>query len=148
MNLYLMRHGQAASPQVDPRKGLTVNGRQAVERLAQQLAKQGIYFSQVFHSERDRARQTAEIMARVISPAVIPQQRTDLKPDDDPHLLLADIESWQEDTLVASHLPFVPSLLALLNRDSQIIAFEPATVVCLSKADDSSWNVEWFAAPE
>ncbi len=147
MNLYLMRHGQAASPEVDPQKGLTADGRLAVEALAQQLVKRGVHFSQVFHSERARAQQTAEIMAQVISPAVVPQQRTDLKPNDDPHLLLAEIDIWQEDTLIASHLPFIPSLLALLSRDQQKMAFEPATVVCLSKADDMNWKIEWFAAP-
>ena len=147
MKLYLMRHGQAASPQVDPQQGLTPEGRMAIEQLAQALAKQGMQFTQVFHSEKARARQTAEIMTRIIAPIVSPQQRVGLKPNDDPRLLIPDINNWQEDTLITSHLPFIPGLLAQLSHATNAIAFEPGTVVCLLKGDDTSWNIEWFSSP-
>lgn len=142
MKLYLMRHGQAASPQVDPQQGLTPEGRVAIEQLAQRLAMQGVLFSQVFHSEKTRARQTAEIMTRVMAPNVAPQQRTGLKPNDDPQSLLSEIENWHEDTLITSHLPFIPNLLSLLTGDLQSIALIPGTVVCLVK-ENAAWRIEW-----
>jgi len=146
MKLYLMRHGQAASPQVDPQQGLTREGRVAIEQFAQRLAQQGVTFSQVFHSEKARAQQTAEIMTRLIASTVIPQQRTGLKPNDDPRLLIPVIERWQDDTLITSHLPFIPSLLSLLTGGLQSIALTPGTLVCLLK-DNSGWRIEWVASP-
>lgn len=146
MKLYLMRHGQAASPQVDPQQGLTPEGRIAIEQLAQALVIQGMQFTQVFHSEKARARQTAEIMTRLIAPTVSPQQRAGLKPNDDPRLLLAEIENWQDDTLITSHLPFIPNLLSLLTGDLQSIVLAPGTVVCLVK-ENTIWRIEWVESP-
>jgi len=142
MKLYLMRHGQAASPQVDPQQGLTPEGRVAIEQLAQRLAMQGVLFAQVFHSEKTRARQTAEIMTSIMAPNVAPQQRTGLKPNDDPRPLIPEIESWQQDTLITSHLPFIPNLLSLLTGDLQSIVLIPGTVVCLVK-ENTVWRIEW-----
>lgn len=146
MKLYLMRHGQAASPQVDPQQGLTPEGRGAIEQLAQRLAKQGVLFSQVFHSGKTRAQQTAEIMTRLIAPTVSPQQRAGLKPNDDPRLLIPDIESWQHDTLITSHLPFIPNLLSILTADLQSIVLTPGTLVCLAK-ENTAWRIEWVESP-
>lgn len=146
MKLYLMRHGQAASPQVDPQQGLSEEGRAGIAQLAERLAGQGIRFSQVFHSDKARARQTAEIMTSVLSPNVVPQMRSGLKPNDDPRDLLVDIESWNKDTLIASHLPFVPGLLAELTGQAQGMGFVPGTVICLTK-DNDSWQIEWIETP-
>ena len=146
MKLYLMRHGQAASPQVDPQQGLSEEGRAGIEQLANRLAGQGIHFSQVFHSDKARARQTAEIMTRVLSPNVVPQMRSGLKPNDDPREVLADIESWHKDTLIASPLPFVPGLLAELTGQAQGMGFVPGTVICLTKNNDN-WQIDWIETP-
>lgn len=146
MKLYLMRHGQAASPQVDPQQGLSEEGRREIEQLAKRLAGQGIRFGQAFHSDKVRAQQTAQIMVSTISPNVVPQMRSGLKPNDDPHLLLADIESWQKDTLIASHLPFVPGLLAELIKQPQGMGFVPGSIICLSKINDG-WQIEWIESP-
>lgn len=146
MKLYLMRHGQAANPQDDPQQGLTPDGRIAIEQLAQRLAQQGVSFTQVFHSEKTRARQTADIMAHGIAPAVSPQQRPGLKPNDDPRPLITELENWQDDTLITSHLPYVPNLLSLLTGDLQSIVLTPGTVVCLVK-EDNGWRIEWVESP-
>lgn len=145
-----MRHGQAASPQVDPQQGLSDAGRSEIEQLANRLAGQGIRFSQAFHSDKARAQQTAEIMTSVLSPHVVPQMRSGLKPNDDPRGILADIQSWHKDTLIASHLPFVPVLLAELtgldNIGAQGMGFVPGTVICLTK-DNDDWQIEWIESP-
>ena len=146
MKLYLMRHGQAASPQVDPQQGLTGEGRAEIENLARRFAGQGIQFSQVFHSDKARAQQTAEIMSSVLAPKVMPQMRNGLKPNDDPRQLLPEINTWQEDTLITSHLPFVPGLLGELTGQPQGMGFVPGTVICLVKENDS-WKIDWIEAP-
>jgi len=146
MKLYLMRHGQAASPEVDPQQGLTDEGRADIEQLAKRLAGQGIQFSQVFHSKKARAQQTAQIMASILAPNVTPQMRTGLKPNDDPRLLLPEIESWQQDTLITSHLPFVPGLLAELTGQPQGMGFVPGSIICLVNEKDG-WQIEWIESP-
>lgn len=150
MKLYLMRHGQAASPQVDPLQGLTGEGRADIEKLAKRLAGKGVQFRQVFHSDKARARQTAQIMAEYLAPNIMPQMLRGLKPNDDPGQLLAEIENWQKDTLLTSHLPFVPGLLAELTGQpgyrEQGMGFAPGTVVCLER-QNSDWLVEWVESP-
>ena len=146
MKLYLMRHGQAASVDVDPDQGLSSEGRAAIQQLAHKLKEQGVTFKQVFHSEKARARQTAEIMAGALSPDVTPTCRTGLKPNDDPAKLLADVDNWQEDTLIASHLPFIPYLLLLLTDNNQPASFGPGTIACLTKSA-SKWRLDWVTRP-
>lgn len=154
MKLYLMRHGEAASKEDDPKQGLSNNGKHAIEKLAHKLSHQAhqskeqkINVEQVFHSEKARAQQTAEIMASILAPGVTPHCRGNLKPNDNPEEILSDIETWATDTLITSHLPFIPNLLNLLTKHQQSIRFNPGTIVCLSKGN-SHWNVEWVASPE
>ena len=146
MKLYLMRHGQAASPQVDPQQGLTGEGSADIAQLAKRLAGQGVQFDQVLHSEKARAQQTAEIMASILAPGVTPRMRSGLKPNDDPQELLPEIEIWHEDSLVTSHLPFVPDLLAELTGQPQGMGFVPGTIICLTKRKDA-WQIEWIESP-
>lgn len=146
MKLYLMRHGQAASPLDDPQQGLTPEGRAEIEALAQRLQNQGIGFRQVYHSEKTRAQQTAEIVTAITSPEVTPQLRDGLKPNDDPRPLQAEIDHWQDDTLLVSHLPFVPTLLSLLIHDAVSMAMIPGTIVCLNN-ENGNWQIEWVESP-
>ena len=146
MKLYLMRHGEAASENIDPQQGLTTGGRAAIERLAQRLATRGIQFAQIFHSEKERARQSAEIMARILVPGIPLQQHPGLKPNDDARQLLPELEGWQQDTLITSHLPFIPNLLALLIGELQSLAPAPGTVVCLEN-ETRGWQINWVESP-
>ena len=146
MKLYLMRHGQAAGIEADPQQGLSNEGKAGIEQLAHRLTNQNVSFKQVFHSEKARARQTAEIMTSILSPDITPTSRTNLKPNDDPKKLLPDIDTWQIDTLIASHLPFIPHLLMLLTNDNQPGNFVPGTIACLTKSG-SRWQLEWVTSP-
>ena len=150
MKLYLMRHGQAAMKVMDPAQGLTQEGAADIKRLAQQLKQQGIRFQQVIHSEKTRSQQTAEIMTAEIAPEVTLALHDNIKPNDDPHALLAEIGDWQDDTLVVSHLPFVPTLLGLLSGHlgaTDAVEFYPGTVVCVFRLADGDWQFEWVATP-
>lgn len=146
MKLYLMRHGQAASPDIDPQQGLTAEGRVEIEQLADRLAAQGVSFSQVWHSDKIRARQTAEIMVSIISSQVTPQRHSGLKPNDEPSLLLPELDSMQQDTLIVSHLPFVPGLVGILTGKPQGMGYAAGTVICLEKKANG-WQVEWIESP-
>lgn len=150
MKLYLMRHGEALSPQKDPERGLTDNGKLKIEGVATHLQNMGVTFSQIFHSKKKRARETAEIMKRIISPDVIPTLHQHITPNDEPNLIIDELNSWEKDTLITSHLPYVPNLMTqLTGQDAYLsaISFETGTVVCLEKDDNSNWNVKWATSP-
>ena len=149
MKLYLMRHGEALSPQIDPERGLSENGKLSVLLVAEHIKKSDISFNHVFHSKKKRARETAEIMARTLSPTAEIALRNNVSPEDDPNIIFSEINTWNEDTLIASHLPFVPNLITLLTgKDAYLtkITFETATLVCLEK-DKADWNISWSTAP-
>jgi phosphohistidine phosphatase len=63
MQLYLVQHGAAKSEAEDPQRGLTDEGKRTIERMAAFLAPLGFSLDRIEHSEKLRARQTAEILA-------------------------------------------------------------------------------------
>lgn len=150
MKLYLMRHGEALSPQKDPERGLTDNGKEKIELVATHLLNKGVSFNQIIHSKKKRARETAEIMTRILSAEVTPAEHSHIAPNDDPSLIISEINDWENDTLIASHLPFVPNLMtALTGQDAYLsdITFETGTVVCLERNNQAAWEFKWATAP-
>src|SRR2546422_235471 len=69
MRLYLVQHGAAKTEAEDPQRGITEEGRRAVERMADFLAALRLPLDRIEHSEKLRARQTAEILAARLRPA-------------------------------------------------------------------------------
>ncbi len=150
MKLYLMRHGEALSPNKDPERGLTDKAKFSIKKLAQQLHNNGVTFNQVFHSSKKRAFETAEIMSQIISPGIKPVLHKYITPNDDPNVISNEISRWNEDTLITSHLPFVPNLMSLLTGEDAFlsaISFETGTVVCLEKDDNANWRLNWTTSP-
>ena len=143
MKLYLMRHGHAAEADIDPTRGLTNEGKLDIERIAQTLLQKEIHIECVIHSTKKRAQQTAEIVASNIAPNIKLQPHDSIKPVDNPELVVPEINTLKDNTLVTSHLPFLPSLVILLTNDTSPIRFSPGTVVCLNKTSDSQWSVDW-----
>lgn len=137
-----MRHGQAEDPSIDPEQGLTEKGKNAIRKIAQELQQKSVLPKQIFHSVKKRAQQTASIVSEVITPGSLPQIMENLKPGDNPANLIDTINQWTDDTLIVSHLPFIPSLLELLTQQHNPVRFEPGTVVCLSQSG-SHWQLEW-----
>lgn len=150
MKLYLMRHGEALSPQVDPERGLTDAGKLKIKLVATHLQETGVSFKKILHSNKKRAYETAEIMGQIISPEIIPALHENVTPNDDPNLIVDKVNSWNEDTLITSHLPFVPNLMSLLTGQDAFlsaISFETGTVVCLEKNENTNWRINWSTSP-
>lgn len=144
-----MRHGEALSPQIDPERGLTDKGKLKIQLVADHLKQKEVVFKRIFHSEKKRARETAEIMASTLSPDITIDLHKSITPNDDPNLIINEINYWTEDTLITSHLPFIPSLITMLTgKDAYLtaITFETGTVVCLDK-NNGVWNISWATGP-
>lgn len=145
-----MRHGEALSPQKDPERGLSDKGKLNVELVAKHLQNQGVLFSQILHSKKKRARETAEIMGEIIAPHTPLTLHDKITPNDDPNSIFSEINSLEDDTLITSHLPFIPNLMTLLTeKDAYMtaITFETATVICLEKENSYKWKFMWSTAP-
>jgi phosphohistidine phosphatase len=146
VQLFLVHHGEALAPTVDPRQPLSPAGQAAVERLARLAAEHGARPAVVWHSGKLRARQTAEAFWRECNALAAFSASRDLQPDDPPVWLRDRLRYETRDILVAGHFPHLPRLLALLiERDTQgPPPFPPHGAVALHTDDDgASWREIW-----
>ena len=151
MKLYLVQHGEACAKQVDPERPLTERGNADVDRLAAFLKQAGIRVERVIHSEKLRAVQTAEYLAKAIAPGVVPESSGIINPNDDPRAFDWQSDSWDHDTLVVGHLPFMARLVSHLvveDEDKPLTAWQPGSIVCLERTDHTRWQINWMLRPE
>ena len=145
MTLYLVHHGEAVGPDVDPRRPLSLAGRMAVDNLAKKAALRGVRPDVVWHSGKLRARQTAEAFWRECN-ALAPFSATrDLQPDDPPSWLRDRLAGESRDVLIAGHFPHLPKLLALLTGEPEGSPgdFPPHGLVALASVDETTWKELW-----
>ena len=150
MEFYLVRHGEAVSQALNGERPLTPGGRRDVERLGQAAAKRGIQPGQIFHSGLLRAQQTAEILSESLRPVEGVRDLAGLRPDDDPVIAKAELESSTVSLMLVGHLPHISRLASFLvagNSDQELVQFAPATVLGLSY-ENYHWKILWKIAPE
>ncbi len=151
MRLYLFQHGEAVPEEVDPTRPLSEAGKLDVERLAWFLAERDITLSRVIHSGKLRARQTAELIASVLSPDAPVEAHAGLDPNDPTEPFAHEVSGWTQDALVVGHLPFMGRLVARLvtgEEEASVVTFQPGSVVCLERAEAGDWSVAWMLRPE
>jgi len=83
MELYLVRHGQAAARDGEVSRALTEHGAEVVEQVAAFAARAGVKVDEVRHSGKLRAHQTAEILAKALAPPRGVNAVAGLDPEDD-----------------------------------------------------------------
>ena len=69
MEIYLVQHGAAKTEAENPQRSLTEGGMRTVERMGEHLAALALALDRIEHSDKLRARQTAEILAAKLRPA-------------------------------------------------------------------------------
>ena len=63
MKLFLIQHAQAKSKEEDPQRSLTDEGKANIKKVAEYVARTAPEVTEVWHSEKLRAKQTAQILA-------------------------------------------------------------------------------------
>ena len=137
MKVYLVRHGEAVSSQVDAERPLSERGRADIQKVASFIKPLGISVEHIWHSGKLRAAQTAEILADAM---VVKDcsARKGLKPNDDVTNIADELEAYDTDLMLVGHLPFVAYLTSLLvtgNETASVIGFDAGSVVCLNRSD-------------
>jgi phosphohistidine phosphatase len=149
VRVYLVHHGEAVGPEVDPRRPLSPWGRQHVERLAADAAARGARPDVVWHSGKLRAKQTAEAFWRACNALAEFSATKDLQPDDRPSWMRDRLRGETRDILLAGHFPHLPRLLAALlgEPDGAPDEFPPHGIVALESDDEGeTWREIWRIA--
>ena len=149
MNLYLVHHGDAVGPDVDPRRPLSERGRADVARLAAEAEARGARPLVVWHSGKLRARQTAEAFWRVCNALASFSATRDLQPDDPPEWIRDRLRGETRDVLIAGHYPHLPGLLAVMTQGGPPSATFPQHGLVALTTEDSgqTWNELWRLEP-
>ena len=107
--------------------------------------------SQVLHSGKTRARQTAEIMASYLNPSLGVKEIKGINPNDDVTEIPKNLNPLKNIMLVG-HLPFLEKLVSYLitgTKDKTIIKFQYGGIVCLDKdSSNQFWHVKWALMPD
>ena len=150
MEVYLVQHGEAKPGAIDPERSLTDHGREEVERVTRRAAALRLQVAEVRHSDKLRARQTAEILAEQLSPSAGLREMEGLAPMDDPEKARIQIEAAQGPLMLVGHLPHLSRLASSLlvgDPAKEIIRFRNGAIICLVKAE-RGWLVGWMLTPE
>jgi phosphohistidine phosphatase len=150
MALFLVQHAKSLSKDLDPDQGLSKEGINEVERIANVAKDYSISVSKIYYSTKTRARQTAKIFASTLKPSDGIQEKNGLKPLDDVTTLAEKLDN-KDNIMLIGHLPFMEKLAAYLITDSvekSIIKFQNGGIVCLDKYPDSvTWIIKWTLMP-
>lgn len=157
MDLYLVQHGQALSAEQDPQRPLSEEGRATATKIADCLAASGVRLidpplTEIRHSGKLRAQQTAEVFAQALCPNVTPKASSGMNPNDDPRKICAELAARRDARgalLLVGHLPHLSRLAGLLlteDAEKEPIRFVNAGILKISSAKDG-WSVEWYITP-
>lgn len=147
--LFLVHHGDAVGPDVNPMRPLSDRGRVEVDMLAQTAAERGAKPDVIWHSGKLRARQTAEAYLKRCNPFASFSAARGLQPTDPTNWIVDAITGEARDILLAGHFPHLPRLLGRLtsgNPDAGPVEFPLNGIVALEEVE-GKWMERWRLRP-
>jgi phosphohistidine phosphatase len=128
VQLYLVRHAEAASGEPDELRPLTSQGREAARALGRRLVETGVRPDAVLTSPLLRARETAEELARPAGLKVEPDER--LAPGATPEAVRSAVVERGGTIVVVGHQPDCGRIAAALTGGDEP-KFPPAGMVAI-----------------
>lgn len=136
MKLCLIRHASYLPKEVDPHEGLDEQGREDIQHLAKYLHRIGLRPDKIFHSPKERAKQTAHLLGfscpseetKALNPLAPPKETLETLPEDLSCIILV------------GHRPNLQEVSRLLNHD---VPFETASCALFHDS-----VLEWYITPE
>jgi len=155
MELYLVRHGDALPDAMDPERPLSPQGAIEADQMARRLKFHLKGLDTIWHSDKLRARQTAESFARELEISGSCSEQKGLGPNDPLEPILAKISEEfltrkKKKLMMVGHLPLLGELASVFlagTADRELITFPTAGVLCLESGGYGSWRVGWMVTP-
>ncbi len=151
MALYLVQHGLSLPKDVDPEKGLSTEGMESVQRIAEVGRSYGIPVTRIVHSGKKRARQTADILAAVLSPDTGVATVTGINPLDDVAVFAQQVD-FAANTMVVGHLPFLERLTSFLitgRQEPVVFKIQNGGILCLDQFENLERPaIKWALMPQ
>ncbi len=151
MRLYLVQHGNAVSKDEDPDRPLSGQGRADLARVADFVRPLKIEVDYLWHSRKNRAVQTAQILAEVIKARKGISERDDINPSDEIAALERELSKVSTDVMIVGHMPFLGKLASELlsgSENANTVRFRQGGIVCLNYDKDTGWQIEWMITPD
>jgi len=149
VRLYLLRHGEPQPEGKDPERRLTNQGRLDIATIGRFLEQNELIIPEIWHSEKARVRETAEIIAQSVGTTRL-LQKSGLAPLDPVGPIRGDIIDREEDVMLVGHLPFLPLLANLLlgvPSETEIFRFETGEIACLERNGERYWRLLFSIYP-
>ncbi len=135
MALYIVQHGQSLPEEQDPEKGLSPEGRQSVRRIARVASGYGVRLSAIWHSGKQRALQTAELISEILKPSGAVQKVSGLAPLDDVAAFAARVD-LDSDLMLVGHLPFLEKFVTYMifgTTTPPVFRLQNGGILCLDR---------------
>ena len=151
MRLYLVQHGVSASEAEEPRRPLNESGRRHVQKLAAHISSFSLSIDVIEHSDKLRAKQTAEILELQLRPSLGIRQVEGLAPMDQVAPTVERLRAELKDVMLVGHLPHLNTLantLLGLKPGETVIRIQMGGCLCLESDDKGKWTVCWMLTPD
>jgi phosphohistidine phosphatase len=160
VNIFLLRHGIAAEPgapgiKTDAERPLIPKGEQRLREAAAGMEKMGLSFDVIISSPYLRAKQTAEIVAKILKLEKNLAISSDLIPGGNPQALIRHLNGLKpapENILLVGHEPYLSGLISLLatGGTSAAIDMKKGSLCKLEMADleyGHCATLKWLLTP-
>jgi phosphohistidine phosphatase len=146
LRLFLVHHGEALPAEVDPMRPLSAEGREAVLRLASQIAGRQVKPRAIWQSGKLRARQTGEAFRDACNPAAEFRTQAGLRPEDGPERIEGSLQTEEGELMIVGHMPHLRRLLTRLLGTSERESFPMNGAVALERVG-GRWRELWRVSP-
>lgn len=146
MSVYFIQHGLSLSKDENPLKPLSNEGKKQTKSVAKRSKKMGIKVESIYHSGKERAKETAQILSGFLSDGAI-EEISSMNPNDD---VIEFCKNIKEDNVIyVGHLPHLNKALSYLltgDEDNNIIEVRNSGIICLDKKEDK-YVLKWYIIP-
>lgn len=151
MQLYIVRHGKCVPKERNRKKPLSIDGVEETEKIACFIRLHfAVQIKAIYHSRKLRAKETAELFSKFLSPGKGIKAFDFLAPDGDIKKL-EPVLNENNDIMIISHIPFIPNLVSDLicgEEKYDILNIPESSVICMSNENEKNqWLIEWLITP-
>ena len=151
MAVYIVQHGKSLPKEADPERGLSEDGIKDVKRIADVAKAYKIGVSEINHSGKKRAEQTARIFAEVLSPSKGFRKIEGIGPMDDVKPFSRQLNS-KNNMMIVGHLPFLEKLVSFLitgETDIPVFKLQNGGILCIDQdSATEKWFIKWGLMPD